>query len=234
MVYSFHIRRENMSSYQAFIFDMDGTIVDTLEDMIDAVNVGLKAYSLPSITYEEGSTFVGNGSVKLIQRAMKGKKTELFTQVFDTYYQCYMSHPCVKTKPYPHLLDALALAKKKGILLFIYTNKPEKIAEEVKDTCFPKDTFAKMVGIPLGGKTKPDPVAFFEATKEYHLDYQRVAYFGDSTTDILTAHNLGTPHMFSVLWGYQSKEKILTAPYAPEAFLTDPKEIENIALSSLS
>jgi len=214
-----------MENYQAFVFDMDGTIVDTLEDMIDAVNIGLTTYGLEPITYEEGRTFVGNGSVKLIQRSMKGKKTELFDQVFSCYYDYYRSHAAVKTKPFSYLLDALEAAKKASILLFIYTNKPEKIAEEVKDHCFPKGTFAKMVGIPLGGKTKPDPKAFFDATKEYHLDYSRVAYFGDSVTDILTAHNLGTPHMFSVLWGYQSKEKILTAPYKPEAFLTSPKEI---------
>lgn len=218
--------KNTQENYQAFIFDMDGTILSTIEDIGDAVNYSLAKHGLPLHTYEEYKTFVGNGSVLLIKRAIGKEHQDLFQSVFDVYYDYYKIHFKDKTKPYDGLIDALKYAKSKGILLFIYTNKPEKIAIECEESSFGKGFFEKMVGIPLGGVTKPDPKAFFEATKEYHLDYQSVAYFGDSTTDIETAHNLGTPNMYSVLWGYQSYQKLSTYPLQPKAFLKEPKEIK--------
>jgi phosphoglycolate phosphatase-like HAD superfamily hydrolase len=89
--------------------------------------------------------------------------------------------------------------------------------------------FEKLVGIPLGGKTKPSPDAFWEACKEYHLDYSRCAYFGDSVTDIKTAYNLGVKDIYSVLWGYQSEEKLRSVPIERKAYLKDPSEIEIVA-----
>ena len=155
------------SDYQAFIFDMDGTIVSTVEDICDAVNYSLIRHDFMPISYEECTTYLGNGSVKLIQRAMHHERQELFQSVFDTYYNYYLDHYQVKTKPYDGLLDALAYAKSKGVLLFIYTNKPEKIALEIEKNLFPKGTFEKMVGIPLGGVTKPDPVAFLAPVPDF-------------------------------------------------------------------
>lgn len=217
------------SDYQAFVFDMDGTIVSTVEDICDAVNYSLIQHHFTPISYEECTFYLGNGSVKLIQRAMHHERQELFQSVFDVYYDYYLKHYQVKTKPYDGLLDALAYAKSKGILLFIYTNKPEKIALEIEKNLFPKGTFEKMVGIPLGGVTKPDPEAFIQAVKDYHLDYQKVAYFGDSTTDIQTAHNLNVKTICSVLWGYQTLEQLKEYPIQPNFYLHDTKEIKRIA-----
>ena len=80
-----------------------------------------------------------------------------------------------------------------------------------------------MVGIPLGGVTKPNPEAFIQAVKDYHLDYQKVAYFGDSTTDIQTAHNLNVKTICSVLWGYQTLEQLKEYPIQPNFYLRDTK-----------
>jgi phosphoglycolate phosphatase len=216
------------SDYQAFIFDMDGTIVSTVEDICDAVNYSLIRHDFMPISYEECTTYLGNGSVKLIQRAMHHERQELFQSVFDTYYNYHLDHYQVQTKSYDGLLDALAYAKSKGVLLFIYTNKPEKIALEIEKNLFPKGTFEKMVGIPLGGVTKPDPVAFINAAKDYHIDYQKVAYFGDSTTDIQTAYNLKVRTICSVLWGYQSEEHLKSYSIQPDFYLRETKEIEHI------
>ena len=122
----------------------------------------------------------------------------------------------------------LEYAKKKGILLFIYTNKPHDIAKEVERHCFPEGLFDKLVGIPLGGVTKPDPEAFFKATEEYHLDYSKVMYFGDSTTDIETAHNLGCSGIYSVLWGYNTEEQLKAYPIQPTCYLTKREEIKEV------
>lgn len=217
------------SSYQAFIFDMDGTIVSTAEDICDAVNYSLKKHSLPLIELNESISYLGNGSVKLIQRAMHYKHQELFQSVFDTYYNYYLKNYLNKSKPYDGILEALDYSKKKGIMLFVYTNKPEKIAQEIVDNLFPKDTFSKMIGIPLGGKTKPNVEAFINAGKEFNLDYSKIAYFGDSTTDVKTANNLGVKTMCSVLWGYQSQEEITSIGERIDFYLKTPQEIEKIA-----
>ena len=219
---------ETKSYYQAFIFDMDGTIVSTLEDITDAVNYSLTYHHFPLVSYEEAKGYLGNGSVKLIERSMHHDHMEIFQSVFDVYYQYYKEHYCIKTRPYEGLIPALEYAKEKGVLLFVYTNKPEKIALEILSYCFPKGMFTKLVGVPLGGKTKPDPEPFFDSTKEYHLDYGKVAYFGDSVTDIETATNLHAKTICSVLWGFQSKEKLSSFSLKPTCYLSSPMEIRNI------
>ena len=217
------------SFFQAFIFDMDGTIVSTNEDICDSVNYSLEKHGLDKIGYQECQGFLGNGSVKLIQRAMKGKKTELFQTVFDDYYYHYLENFNIKTKPYDGLIEALEFCRSLGILLFIYTNKPEKIALQIVDKVFPAGLFSKVVGIPLGGITKPDPTSFIEQTKSFNLDFSKAAYFGDSTTDIQTAHNLKVRTTCSVLWGFQDKKTLQNYPIQPDIYLDEPEEIRKIA-----
>lgn len=193
--------------YQAFVFDLDGTILSTIEDIADAVNYSLREHGLPTRGYEEFPAFLGNGSVKLIQRALGEGGKDRFEEVFDTYYRYYHEHYCVKTHPYPGLSEVLKKAKEKGIRLFVYTNKPDAIAKEVVSHCFGEDLFEKVVGIPLGGKVKPDPEPFAEQVlRPCGFDPERMAYFGDSVTDIQTARNLKIPNIFSVSWGYVRKE----------------------------
>jgi phosphoglycolate phosphatase len=221
------------SEFQAFIFDMDGTILSTNEDICDSVNHALETYHLPTIGYSECEGYLGNGSVKLIQRAMKGQHTELFQQVFDCYYQYYLKHFDIKSRPYDGIVDSLKFCKEMGILFFIYTNKPERIAQEIVDKVFPKGMFSKTVGVPLGGKTKPEPEAFLNQTKDWNLDYSKVAYFGDSVTDIQTAHNLHVHTICSVLWGFQDEKRLKGYPIHPDFFLEKPEDIKRIATLKL-
>lgn len=211
----------------ALIFDMDGTIVDTLDDIADSVNYSLRKHGLKEYTRDEICSFIGKGSNHLIRCAVQGHE-ELFDSVFQVYYDYYMAHFCVKTHPYGGILEALTYAKEKSIPLYIYTNKPHDIALEVMQRCFPKGLFDLLVGIPLNGAVKPDPAAFFSAVKEKHLDFERACYFGDSVTDLLTAHNLGCKGMYSVLWGFQSEEKLKTCIYQPTMFLKNPLEIKDV------
>lgn len=215
------------SKYQAFVFDRDGTIVSTREDIAKAVNVSLEYHHLPTHSLPERTTFIGNGSVKLIQRAIGMEHQDRFQSVFDVYYDYYSKHYKDLTHPYDGRIESLKYAKEKGVLLFIYTNKPQDIALDVRQTFF-GTLFTKRVGIPLGGVTKPDPKAFLDQTKEYGLDYSKVAYFGDSVTDLQTAYNLKIQNRYSVLWGYQSKETLLSYPIQPKAFLSSPLQIKDV------
>lgn len=216
--------------YQAFVFDMDGTIVSSIEDIGDAVNHSLLQHGLPTHPMADFPAFLGNGSVKLIQRALGKDNQDRFQEVFDTYYGYYHEHYCEKTHPYEGIVESLKHAKEKGILLFVYTNKPDAIAKEVSDHCFGKDFFDAIVGIPLGGAVKPDPTAFQKKVIEpFRLDVARCAYFGDSITDILTARNLGIHDMYAVSWGYVERERLLHHDPAPFRMLEDPHEIGKIA-----
>jgi len=216
------------SHYQAFVFDMDGTITDSIKDMMVSVNQSLAYFGYPTHDEKAYMTFIGDGSVKLIERALGKENLKDFDAVFRRYYDYYHVHFRDYTKPFAHLAEALDYAKSKGIRLFVYTNKPEAIATEVAESCFGKGYFDKIIGIPLGGVTKPDPRAYWEATKDYGIPFENQAYFGDSVTDILTAHNIGIDNMYSVLWGYQDKAKLMTAMYRPKAFLDEPGQIRDV------
>ena len=221
-------RRFMTEKHQAFIFDMDGTIVDSLGDLCDGVNYSLKLNGFPLITLEQCRSYIGDGSVKLIERALGNDKLRFTKKVFDDYYQYYLSHCTDHTFPYENLVSALDYAKKNNILLFIDTNKPVKMANEVADKCFGKGYFDKIIGIPLDGKVKPDPEAFKEGVRDYNLDYKKCAYFGDSGTDILTAYNLGIEDIYSVSWGYKSRQFLETYKMKPKRIIDDPLDIIKI------
>ena len=217
-----------LKNYQAFIFDMDGTIVDSLEDLADAVNHVLAAHQLPVHSYEEFHDFIGHGSVYLIQAALGPAHQDIFSCIFQEYYDYYFTHCCLKTHPFPGLKESLDVAKTHGILLFVDTNKPNNIAQYVADTCFGTDYFTKIVGVPLGRKVKPNPEVFTESVKSYGLDYQRCVYFGDSTTDILTAKNLDVADMFACAWGYQDRKHLSQFRPTPTKILDDPCQIREL------
>lgn len=227
----YDFRSMNNCYYDSFIFDLDGTLVDSIQDIADAVNYAFDKFKLPTRPLSEFPSYLGDGSYNLIKRALKDIQLteEGFNQVFNTYYDYYMCHFLVKTKAYDFMLEALEHAKSLGIKLFVYSNKPADIAEEVVYHCFPKDLFNKVVGIPLKAPVKPAPDVFLKATASFDIDYSRAAYFGDSGTDILTGINLNIEDIYSVLWGYKTEEFLRHFKIAPKGFLHSPKEIEAIA-----
>lgn len=212
---------------QAFIFDLDGTILETIQDIADSCNYSLALHNFKTHSYDEYKNYVGNGSIKLVERALGENNLSSFDIVFKDYYDYYLTNYCVKTKPYNGIIETLSKAKDKGIKLFVYTNKPSDIALAVIKKCFPKDFFEKVIGV-SGKDVKPNPIPFIKRTENYNLDFSKVMYFGDSTTDIQTAYNLNCCGIYSVLWGYQSKEKLSNFELKPTAFLSSPYEIEKI------
>lgn len=221
------------SYYKAFVFDMDGTLVDTILDMMEAVNYALSQFSLPIHTKEEYVTYIGNGSAMLIKRALGEEHLDLFEPVFKTYYEYYNKNYTAFTKPYQGIVEALEYAKEHQIKLFVYTNKPEKIALEVANHCFGENYFDELIGIPLGGVVKPDPKAYWDRTEKYHIPFERQAYFGDSETDILTSYRIGIENMYSVAWGYKSKEFLENFTPKPKRILDDPLEIIKVINNAL-
>ena len=187
------------------IFDLDGTLLDTLVDLADAVNYALKEMGMPVRTLEEVRRFVGNGVRLLMIRAVPdGEDNPLFEKTFELFKSYYGEHCNDNTKPYdgvPELIDAL---KKKGYAVAIVSNKIDFAVKELNELYF-KGIVPVAIGEKEGIRRKPAPDTVFAALKELGKTVDEAVYVGDSDVDIKTAQNAGMP-CISVLWGFRDKE----------------------------
>ena len=195
---------------KAAIFDMDGTLVDTLEDIFDGVNEMLEHFNLPQRTLDEVRNFVGNGARKLIERSLPAEKSsdEKFLQDALKYYdECYSRHALNKTKPYDGIMEFLAELESKKIPLAVCTNKQHFAAVKIAEKIFSPIKFFEIVGDEFGKPRKPDPTRALEIAKKIGVQPSEVAYFGDTAVDMETAKNAG---FFSVgvAWGFRPKSEL--------------------------
>ena len=211
--------------YSACIFDLDGTLLDTLEDLKNSVNYALKAKSYPQRTAEEVRSFVGNGIPMLIKRAIpEGTATADFEEALSIFKEHYAVHLNDSTKPYDGICEMLEYLKRNGIKTAVVTNKAHIAANELI-----KGFFGDLITLTVGQKedvpTKPDPTSLFEAIESLGCAEKDVLYVGDSDVDVFTAHN-GTLKCVGVTWGFRSKESLLSAG---ADFIADtPQEIIKI------
>lgn len=184
----------------AILFDLDGTLLDTLEDLLDATNYALSVCGYPERTLEELRMFVGNGAQNQIRMSLpEGASPEEVQRVLGIYKPYYTAHCQIKTRPYPGVLSALD-ALKPDFSLAIVSNKPDPA---VKALC--KESFPGILafGEALGCPRKPAPDMLLRAMESLQAD--RCVYVGDSEVDILTAANAQVPCL-SVLWGFRDKQ----------------------------
>ncbi|MGI5055328.1 HAD family hydrolase [Treponema socranskii] len=208
--------------YKAVIFDMDGTILDTLDDLVSSVNYALEANGLPKRTREEVRRFVGNGAVKLIRRAVpEGTEDDLFDKVFALYTSYYDVHCADATKPYDGITELLALLRSKGVKTAVVSNKPDEAVRILAETYFPH-LFDAAVGTREGIKTKPAPDSVFEIIKTIGAEKKDCVYVGDSEVDMETAKNAGIP-CISVSWGF--KEREFLAEHGAQKIVNNAKEL---------
>lgn len=182
------------------LFDLDGTLLDTLEDLRDSVNFALDSFGFPPRTLEEVRQFVGNGAEQLIRLAVpEGTDAALVPQVLGTFRQHYATNCRNKTRPYPGIMDALkALGKEYPIA--IVSNKPDSAVKDLCALYFP-GVFA--LGESADCPRKPAPDMVYKAMKA--IDVEKCVYVGDSEVDVRTARNANVPCL-SVLWGFRDRE----------------------------
>ena len=184
------------------LWDLDGTLLDTLEDLMDGVNYALAQFDLPPRTYEEIRKFVGNGAANLISRAVEGRADE--KAVLDTFKPYYNAHCQVKTKPYDGVMEALAQLGEKYPLAIV-SNKPDTAVKSLCKQYFP-GMYAR--GEREGCPRKPAADMVYGAMKDIGVD--TCVYVGDSEVDIATAKNAGVKCL-SVLWGFRDKDVLIDA-----------------------
>lgn len=190
--------------YAAAIFDMDGTILDTLGDMHASVNAVLRAEGYPERTLEEIRAFVGNGAKKLIDRSLPPDTAEAErARILDLYRAYYDAHADILTTPYAGLPEALAALKAAGVRLGVATNKPEQTALRLAGRYYP-GVFDIVLGDRAGRPRKPSPAGVNEALASLGVPAGRAVYVGDSDVDIRTAEAAGTACL-SVTWGFRDE-----------------------------
>ena len=181
------------------LWDLDGTLLNTLEDLMDGVNYALAQFGLPPRTLEEIRQFVGNGAANLIIRAVDGRaETQAVLETFRTYYN---AHCQIKTGPYPGILEALACLKEKYPMAIV-SNKPDSAVKPLCQQYFP-GMYA--LGERSDCPRKPAPDMVYKAMAD--IGVETCIYVGDSEVDVETAKNAGVKCL-SVLWGFRDKNVI--------------------------
>ena len=193
---------------KGIIFDMDGTILNTLYDIRISVNHALRLKNLPEKTDEEIKLAVGNGAFKLIERVTpKSYTLEEVKEVFAIYQAHYDQHSSVHTGPYPSIIDLLKSLKKQNIKLAVCSNKFEHLVEELNIKMF-LNLFDASVGEVKGIPIKPAPDMVYKALDLLGLTKEEVLYVGDSEVDMDTASNALVKSV-GVTWGYRAESLLL-------------------------
>ena len=191
----------------AIIFDLDGTVLDTLEDLYLSVNFAMRYFGFPERTKDEVRSFVGNGMPKLIERSLpNGVSGEVFGSALECFKKYYNGHSTDHTCPYENILDALRELKNKGYVLGVLTNKAHTATIPLCEKYF-SGIFDIVIGQSERFPVKPDPTALFFVGSELGAD--KMIYVGDSEVDIQTAKNAEIPCV-SVSWGFKSIEFLLS------------------------
>lgn len=208
--------------YITIIWDLDGTLMDTLKDLYLAVNHALKTYGEPPRTIDEVRQFVGNGVRNLMIRAIpQGEQNPHFDEIFAEFKAYYVIHCQDNTCLYPGIADALRQLKDLGITMAVVSNKLQAGVDELFQAYF-KDTMQIGVGERIGTPRKPAPDMVDIALRELGVSKDSAVYIGDSDVDIMTARNASLP-CISVLWGFRDKEFLIQ--HGATTFATTPQDI---------
>lgn len=214
--------------YKVAVFDMDGTILDTLEDLKDSVNYALAECGYPQRTYEEVRGFVGNGIRKLIERAVpKGTESADIDRVHEVFTGYYKLHCADKTKAYDGIKQLIEKLRANGIKTAVVSNKADYGVQELCKQYF-DGLFDYAVGEREGIRRKPAPDSVNEALRALGMDKSEAVYIGDSDVDFETAVNAGLP-CISVLWGFRDEEFLREK--GAKLFVHDPAEIFDIIMT---
>lgn len=204
------------------IFDMDGTILNTLDDLAAAVNYALKSNGMPERSVDDVRFFVGNGLYKTLERAVpKGTDKEKLEQIFPDFIEYYKAHANVHTKPYDGIVETIFKLKSQGYMTAVVSNKKQ---EAVRDLCqaFFKDCFDLALGDKEGIPLKPAPDMVEYVLKTLKVDRSQAVYVGDSDVDLLTAKNSGLA-CIAVSWGFRGEEFL--KEHGAEYICKDPTEL---------
>ena len=214
--------------YQAVLFDMDGTVLDTLDDLYDSINVSLAQFSLPPVSRELVRRSLGNGAAFLVDRSVPPYCGDaLREQVLAFYRTWYNSHCLIKTAPYSGILPLMDALKERGLRLAIISNKPDSAVQDLSAAFFP-GLLDLSVGESPAVRRKPAPDTVLTATSRMGLAIDQCVYVGDSEVDLQTSRNAGMD-CISVTWGFRDEDQLVSA--GATVLVRSPEELRELLLS---
>lgn len=210
-------------NFDTYIFDLDGTLLSTLEDLAASCNFALRQHGMPERTIEEVRRFVGNGVKKLMERAIPdGLENPKFEETYDDFRQHYMHHNLDTTQPYPGVMEMLKSLRARGKKIAVVSNKFYAATQAL---C--RHFFGDLVDVAIGEREdirkKPAPDTVNEALRQMNVDRQKAVYIGDSDVDVMTAKNSGMP-CISVLWGFRDYSFLVE--HGATIFVTSPLQLK--------
>lgn len=209
-------------NYDTYIFDLDGTLLDSLTDLAISCNYALRINNMPERTIDEVRCFVGNGVKKLMERAIpNGLQNPAFEKTYADFRQHYLVHNLDNTKPYPGIIPLLKRLHSEGKNIAVVSNKFYAATQDLV-----KHFFDEYITVAIGEREnirkKPAPDTVFEALRQLNASPAGAVYIGDSDVDVMTARNCNIP-CISVLWGFRTKEFLIKN--GATTFVTAPDEI---------
>lgn len=209
-------------NYDTYIFDLDGTLLDSLTDLAISCNYALRINNMPERTIDEVRCFVGNGVKKLMERAIpNGLQNPAFEKTYADFRKHYLVHNLDNTKPYPGIIPLLKRLHSEGKNIAVVSNKFYAATQDLV-----KHFFGEYITVAIGEREnirkKPAPDTVFEALRQLNASPAGAVYIGDSDVDVMTARNCNIP-CISVLWGFRTKEFLIKN--GATTFVTAPDEI---------
>lgn len=207
-----------------YIFDLDGTLVNSLYDLSDAMNAVLKKYGYPVHDAEKYKYFVGNGTLKLVERAVpESERTdERIRNLHSEFSEEYTKRAVEKTRPYEGMVLLLNKLKENGCLLAVASNKPDKFSKYIVETLFGTDIFDIISGKKDEMPAKPAPDIIFDILNRLDVSAENAVMAGDSDVDVLTAHNAGLK-CIGCTWGFRGRRELAEA--GADIIADNPAEI---------
>lgn len=209
------------------IFDLDGTLLDTIADLAAAANYALQMAGFPVHDTETIRTFVGNGISKLLERALpEGARTaENVERLRTDFVPYYDAHNAEQSKPYPGVAALLLRLQERGMMLAVASNKYQAATEKLVAHYFPAIRFVKVMGQREGVPVKPDPTIVFDIMEAAEVGKEDVLYVGDSGVDMQTAHNAGVDAV-AVSWGFRPRTEL--EAFRPLAIIDRAEELADL------
>jgi len=213
--------------YKLFVFDLDGTLANTLDSIAYFANCALEKFNLDKIETEKYKLLVGNGALELVRSMMKtvGADSALFDDLSKYYIKTYDENFLYKTKPYEGICELLKRLKDKKIKLAVLSNKPHQTTYKVVQALFGEDFFDICRGNMENVPRKPNPAALFEIMEILDVSPSECIYVGDTSVDILTGKNANV-FTVGVLWGFRDRYELEES--GADLIVSTPKEILNL------
>lgn len=211
-----------MKNYEAFVFDLDGTLLDTLDDLVTLTNASLESFGYPVRTKKEIHGAIGGGLRQLMERAIPaGTAQEQVEALYERWLELYPKYGIAQTKIFSNMFEVVEELKQRDRKLAVLSNKNDRGVQDAIPRFFP-DIFDIYRGVSEAVPRKPDPQGLLDILTDLEVKRDNAVYIGDSPTDIKTARAAGVD-IFSVSWGYRTKEVLLE--HSPTVFIEKPDEL---------